>query len=126
VRRERRLGRSGLGGGPPPSPGGALPWPDAHTVGGWWNRQFNPEIDLVGADRAPGATRILFCGSLKWLGTPFDTHDLHQLQADARHIPGYDPAHTGTIVVTRSGANLPAGIVDAVWGPDDVVRAWPV
>lgn len=103
---------------------GFLPWPDAHTVGSWWNRQFNPEIDLVGADRAPVASQIHFCGSLKWLATPFDTRDLHELQQGARYIPGYDPQHTGLIVVTRSGANLPTGIVDAVWGPDDVVRAW--
>jgi AAA+ ATPase superfamily predicted ATPase len=103
---------------------GALPWPGAHTVGGWWNRQFNPEIDLVGADRAPVASQIYFCGSLKWLGTPFDARDLHQLQEGARRIPGFDPAHTGLVIVTRSGTNLPSGIVDAVWGPDDVVRAW--
>ena len=103
---------------------GALPWPEAQAVGGWWNRQFNPEIDLVGADRAPIASRIHFCGSLKWLGTPFDTHDLHQLQEGARHIPGFDASHTGLLVVTRSGASLPADAVTAVWGPDDVVAAW--
>ncbi|GLW35576.1 ATP-binding protein [Actinoplanes regularis] len=103
---------------------GSLPWPDAHAVGGWWNRQFNPEIDLVGADRAPVASRIHFCGSLKWLGTAFGTRDLHQLQEGARQIPGFDAAHTGLVVVTRSGAELPAGIVDVVWGPDDIVGAW--
>jgi len=42
---------------------GVLPWPEAQVVGGWWNRQFNPEIDLVGGDRAPGASRVHFCGS---------------------------------------------------------------
>jgi hypothetical protein len=104
---------------------GALPWPDTQAIGGWWNRQFNPEIDLIGADRAPVATRIHFCGSLKWLGTPFDTHDLHQLREGARQVPGFDEAHTGLLAVTRSGANLPAGAVDLIWGPDDVVAAWP-
>ena len=103
---------------------GTLPWPDAQTVGGWWNRQFNPEIDLVGADRAPIASQIHFCGSLKWLGTPFDTRDLHQLQEGARHVPGFDASRTGLIAVTRSGANLPADSVHVVWGPDDVVAAW--
>jgi hypothetical protein len=29
----------------------ALPWPAAGTVGGWWNRAFDPEIDLIGAER---------------------------------------------------------------------------
>jgi Archaea bacterial proteins of unknown function len=33
-------------------------WPDTEAVGGWWNRQNNPEIDLVGADRAPTARNI--------------------------------------------------------------------
>jgi hypothetical protein len=102
---------------------GALPWPDAQVVGGWWNRQFNPEIDLVGADRAPVASRIHFCGSVKWLGTPFDSHDLHHLRDGARQVPGFDDA-AGLLAVTRSGADIPAGAVDVVWGPDDVVAAW--
>jgi hypothetical protein len=104
--------------------GGTLPWPDAQVVGGWWNRQFDPEIDLVGADRAPIASRIHFCGSLKWLGTPFDTHDLNRLREGARQVPGFDAAHTGLIVVSRSGAELLDQAVDAVWGPGDVVAAW--
>ena len=103
---------------------GSLPWPDVQAVGGWWNRQFNPEIDLVGADRAPIASQIHFCGSLKWLGTPFDAHDLRQLREGARQVPGFDASHTGLIAVTRSGADLPADAVDVVWGPDDVVSAW--
>ncbi|WP_305787096.1 ATP-binding protein [Symbioplanes lichenis] len=104
---------------------GSLPWPETQVVGGWWNRQFNPEINLVGADRAPVATRILFCGSLKWLGTPFDAHDLQRLREGARQVPGFDPAGTGLVVVSRSGADLPPGAVDAVWGPDDLVGVWP-
>lgn len=103
---------------------GAPPWPEAQVVGGWWNRQFDPEIDLVGADRAPVASRIHFCGSVKWLARPFDTHDLHQLREGARQVPGFDAAHTGLIAVTRSGADLPASAVDVVWGPGDVVAAW--
>jgi hypothetical protein len=103
---------------------GTLPWPQTQAVGGWWNRQFNPEIDLVGADRASVASQIHFCGSLKWPGSPFDTHDLRQLQEGARHIPGFDASHTGLIAVSRSGADLPADAVDVVWSPDDVVAAW--
>jgi hypothetical protein len=103
---------------------GTLPWPQTQAVGGWWNPQFNPEIDLVGADRAPVASQIHFCGSLKWPGSPFDTHDLRQLQEGARHIPGFDASHTGLIAVSRSGADLPADAVDVVWSPDDVVAAW--
>src|SRR6202453_3298372 len=43
-------------------------WPDTEAVGGWWNRQNNPEIDLVGADRAPTARNIHFLGSIKMAG----------------------------------------------------------
>jgi hypothetical protein len=103
---------------------GSLPWPQAQAVGGWWNRRFNPEIDMVGADRAPVASRIHFCGSLKWLGTPFDAHDLRGLREGAREVPGFDASHTGLIAVSRSGVDLPADAVDVVWGPDDIVAAW--
>ncbi|MBT0772924.1 ATP-binding protein [Kineosporia sp. J2-2] len=103
---------------------GSVPWPQTQTVGGWWNRQFNPEIDLVGADRGPIATEIYFCGSLKWLGTPFDAHDLRKLQEGAAEVPGFSPSRSGLMVVSRSGAHLPDGAVDVVWTPEDVVDAW--
>lgn len=54
----------------------AFPWPDAEAIGGWWNRQFDPEIDIVGADRSPVAKRLYFAGSIKWLASPFDDRDL--------------------------------------------------
>ncbi|MDY7083606.1 MAG: hypothetical protein SYR96_00730 [Actinomycetota bacterium] len=103
---------------------GSLPWPDVQVVGGWWNRQFNHEVDLVGADRGPVASRIDFCGSLKWLGTAFDAHDLRRLREDVRQVPGFEAGRTGLVVVSRCGAEVPDGSVDAVWGPDDVVAAW--
>jgi hypothetical protein len=103
---------------------GALPWPGLQVVGGWWNRRFDPEVDLVGADRAAPATLLHFCGSLKWLGTPFDAHDLRELEEGVRQVPGFDESRTGLIAVTRSGVSLPRGAVQLVWGPDDVVGAW--
>jgi AAA+ ATPase superfamily predicted ATPase len=105
---------------------GTLPWPDAQAVGGWWNRQFNPEIDLVGADHSPVATRIHFTGSIKWLGTPFDQHDLATHHAAAAQIPGHTPGSTGTVIVSLSGISntIDARSVEVVWGPGDVVDAW--
>lgn len=41
-----------------------LPWPGATAVGGWRNRAFDPEIDLVGADRAPVASQLSYVGSV--------------------------------------------------------------
>jgi hypothetical protein len=104
---------------------GNLPWPEVGAVGGWWNRQFDPEIDLVGVDKSPVANEILFVGSIKWLSSPFDHRDLAALRASAPAVPGHT-ARTGTVVAARSGfANgLDAVSVDLRWGPTDLVDAW--
>lgn len=105
---------------------GTLPWPDVEAVGGWWNRQFDPEVDLVGADRAPVAQRLHFVGSVKWLGTPFDGHDLDELERSAAAVPGFTPGRTGLAVVSLSGT-APALELDRThlrWGPDEVVASW--
>jgi uncharacterized protein len=39
-------------------------------------------------------------------------------------IPGFQPGTSGLVVVSRSGADLPAGAADLIWGPDDIVQAW--
>jgi hypothetical protein len=105
---------------------GAFPWTDPEVVGGWWNRRFDPEIDLVGADRAPTADRIDFAGSVKWQSNPFDAHDLRALRNGAGHVPGFDPGRTGLVVATLSGitADLRTEAVDLVWRPSDVTDAW--
>ena len=103
-------------------PGGLFP--EVTEVGGWWNRQNNPEIDLIGADAEPVARRIAFVGSVKWRDeTPFRARDLAELAASAQHVPGARDA--ALVCVSRQ---LPTGAaVDglaACWGPDDVVAAW--
>ncbi|MDT0320912.1 ATP-binding protein [Streptomyces millisiae] len=105
---------------------GALPWPDTEAVGGWWNRQFAPEVDLVGADRGPVAERLCFAGSIKWLGTPFDDHDLAQLHRDTAQVPGFLPGHTGLAIVSRAGLarGVDADRVELCWGPDEVVASY--
>ena len=104
---------------------GALPWPDTQAVGGWWNRQFNPEIDLVGADRSPVATRIYFTGSIKWLATAFDHHDLAAHHAATSQVPGYSAGQTGTVVVSLSGVRPGTSQDDMeVWRAHEVVEAW--
>jgi hypothetical protein len=105
---------------------GALPWDSVAVVGGWWNRQFDPEVGLVGADRAPVAQQTLFVGSIKWLSSAFDHHDLVELIRCARRVPGFAPGQTGLVVVSRSGLSddYVRREVDVVWGPGDVVGAW--
>ncbi|MCE7008856.1 AAA family ATPase [Kibdelosporangium philippinense] len=102
---------------------GTLPWPDVTAVGAWWNRQFDPEIDLIGADRAPVAQRLFFAGSIKWLGSPFDNHDLAALRQAATHAPGFTHGETGTAVVSLAGAVSGDG-ADLMWGPSDVLGSW--
>ncbi|MGI5285362.1 ATP-binding protein [Nonomuraea polychroma] len=104
----------------------ALPndaWPDTEEVGGWWNRQNNPEIDLVGADKGPTAGHIHFVGSIKWLDNrPFDRHDYDELTRNAHFVPG-TAVDTPLIAVSRAGAA--AGLpLDQVWGPEDLLAVW--
>jgi len=98
-------------------------WPDTEALGGWWNRQHNPEIDLVGADREPVARRIHFLGSVKWLeNRPFGRQDYDSLARGMLAVPGAGPA-TPLVAVSRSGftADLPLA---AFWGPQDLLSAW--
>lgn len=105
---------------------GELPWPDVTVVGGWWNRQHNPEVDLVGADRSPVAGRIDFAGSIKWIGSAFDRHDLESLRHSANHVPGYETGRSGLAVVSLSGADIGTDEVDLVWGPDEITDCWKI
>jgi hypothetical protein len=98
-------------------------WPETEAVGGWWNRQNNPEIDLVGADREPVAGAVHFVGSVKWLESrPFGPRDYDALARDVLAVPGAAP-DTPLVAVSRCGVTdgLPLA---AHWGPDDLVRAW--
>lgn len=98
-------------------------WPQAEAVGGWWNRQNNPEIDLVGADREPVARTVQFLGSVKWLESqPFDRHDYGSLVRDMLAVPGARP-ETALVAVSRGGVTDGLPLV-ASWGPDDLLRAW--
>jgi uncharacterized protein len=93
------------------------------ALGGYWNRQNNPEIDLVGADRAPVASRIDFIGSIKWLeDKPFGSRDYDELVRDLLAVPGAQP-DTPLVAVSRCGVAEGTPIA-AHWGPADLVRAW--
>lgn len=102
-----------------------LPWPGASAVGGWWNRAFDPEIDLVGADRAPVARTLYYAGSVKWLDQPFDSHDLAALQRGAGQLPGFEHGGTALVAVSRAGfAERAADQLALRWQPSDVVSAF--
>ncbi|MEU7000253.1 DUF234 domain-containing protein [Nonomuraea sp. NPDC046570] len=104
----------------------ALPddrWPDTEEIGGWWNRQNNPEIDLVGADKGPVAGQIHFVGSIKWFDNRlFDRHDYDQLVKDGSFVPGATP-ETPRIAISRAG--FESGVpVDQCWGPEELLGVW--
>jgi hypothetical protein len=102
-----------------------LPWAEAVAVGGWWNRAFEPEIDLIGADRAPVAGKIYYAGSVKWLDRPFDERDLAVLQRGAVAVPGFEPGHTALVAVSRAGVSAGAARqLVLCWEPHDVVTAF--
>jgi AAA+ ATPase superfamily predicted ATPase len=105
---------------------GALPWDDVETVGGWWNRRFDPEVDLVGADRGPVARKIGFVGSIKWLASPFDRHDLSNLTRAAPQVPGFTLGTTGLVAATLSGLSPDAdnGNITLCWGPEETIQSW--
>ncbi|MFC8512394.1 ATP-binding protein [Streptomyces sp. NPDC057257] len=98
-------------------------WPGTEAIGGWWNRQNNPEIDLIGADRDPVAGTVHFAGSIKWLESqPFGRREYDTLVRDVLTVPGTDP-DTPLVAVSRAGVtdDLPLA---AHWGPEDLVDAW--
>ncbi|MCW3840905.1 ATP-binding protein [Micromonospora yasonensis] len=101
-------------------PPGRLP-PETAVVGGYWTRTNDPEIDLVGADRAPVAKLVTFVGSIKWLENgPFDAHDLGRLLRHRAQLPGADEA-TPLVAVSRSGRSVD-GVT--VLTPEDLLTAW--
>ncbi|MCI4064546.1 ATP-binding protein [Micromonospora sp. R77] len=101
-------------------PAGLLP-EEAAVIGGYWTRTNDPEIDLVGADRAPVARSITFVGSIKWLEHgPFDTHDLGRLLLHRSRLPGADE-RTGLVAVSRSGRAV-EGVT--LLTPEDLLTAW--
>ncbi|WP_415080655.1 ATP-binding protein [Micropruina sp.] len=88
------------------------------VVGGYWTRTNDPEIDIVVADRAPVARKILAVGSIKWLENAlFDSHDLARLQAHRLQLPGA-AVDVPLIAVSRSGCAV-GGVV--CLGPDDLI-----
>lgn len=98
-------------------PDGQLP--AAPAVGAYWTRSKDIEVDIVGADRAPVARRLLFLGSIKWLNASFDDHDLVALQRQ-RSLLTDEPI---PLVAASRGGVTCAGLT-ATYDPGDLVMAW--
>jgi hypothetical protein len=101
-------------------PAGALP-EGTNAIGGYWTRTNDPEIDLVGADRAPVAQRVTMVGSVKWLESkPFDARDHARLIVHRSQVPGADES-TPLIAVARAGCSV-ADLT--ALSPEDLLQAW--
>ncbi|GAA4918837.1 hypothetical protein GCM10023223_43910 [Stackebrandtia albiflava] len=93
----------------------------SNTVGAYWTRTNDPEIDVVGADRAPIAKQITVVGSIKWLeNKPFDRRDLARLLVHRDRLPGADDG-TPLLAVARSGCTA-TGVHHL--GPERLLTAW--
>ncbi|RKN45909.1 DUF234 domain-containing protein [Streptomyces hoynatensis] len=76
------------------------------VVGGYWTRNNDPEIDLVGADRKPVAKRVTVVGFIKWLEhKPFDARDLARVVVHRSQLPGADE-DTPLLAVARGAWHL--------------------
>ncbi|MBB5870670.1 AAA+ ATPase superfamily predicted ATPase [Allocatelliglobosispora scoriae] len=101
-------------------------WPDVNEIGGWWPRSNIPELDIVGADRAPVADRILFVGSIKWRDQgAFTAADLAALATNATAVPGTGAA-TQLVAVSRNGVDADVTGLAQCWTADDLIAAWQV
>ncbi|EST22118.1 ATPase [Streptomycetaceae bacterium MP113-05] len=95
--------------------------PGTNSIGGYWTRTNDPEIDLVGADRSPIAKKVTFVGSIKWLeNKPFDSRDLARLVKHRSQLPGADDS-TPLLALTRTRSTAP-DIPHLT--PADLLSAW--
>jgi uncharacterized protein len=91
------------------------------AIGGYWTRTNNPEVDLIGADRAPVGKHIAFVGSIKWRDNqPFDERDLADLVTYRAQVPGAVES-TPLVVVSRSGTRVATPLM---LGPEELLAAW--
>ncbi len=94
----------------------------ARFVGGYWTRDNQVEVDLVGGRGEHGSDVIDFVGSVKWKDRgQFDRDDFSRLVAHRERVPGAT-ATTGLVGVSRTGFNVEG--LDARLEPRDLVDAW--
>jgi len=94
---------------------------DGPVVGSYWTRSGLPEIDIVLADRAPVADRVLGVGAIKWREhEPFDDHDYGELLMHRSQLPGAGKP-TPVFALSRSGSSV-SGV--RIFDPEELLSAW--
>jgi hypothetical protein len=103
--------------------GSDLGYAEVGEVGGWWNRQNNPEIDIVAMNRDGRGTAVTFVGSIKWRESQaFGRREYADLVRDAAQVPGVDD-ETELLAVTRTGT-VGDEVPIRCLGPDGLLNAW--
>lgn len=94
---------------------------DVGQVGGWWNRNNNPEVDIVAARDAQGRN-IAAVGTVKWReNTPITRTDVVGLHQAKAVIPG--AADALLLGVCPAGAHPNAGL-DLELSAQQLLTAW--
>jgi len=99
------------------------------TVGAFWNRSGNIEVDVALRSEDPSA-RIALIASIKWRkNAPFTARDAHALRKHQLLVPGTDE-RTVLLAVSASGfepglqEKLQAGDSWITWSPKELMHAW--
>jgi uncharacterized protein len=93
----------------------------ARHVGGYWTRNNQVEVDLIGAD-SPVPRTISFVGSIKWRERArFTASDTRALSEQRATVPGAEDALL--VGVSRSGFAADAAL-DVALSADDLIAAW--
>lgn len=99
--------------------------PDARYVGGYWTRQNEPEIDLIGADKQDPPAKVAFIGSIKWREDhrSFGWHEINDIRAKAASVAGVTPS-TPVVGVSRSAFGPGHEELALALTAEDVIAAW--
>jgi uncharacterized protein len=95
---------------------------DAHTVGSYWTRDGNVEVDLVGVEGTAKQRRVSLLGSIKWRERkPFAGRDASALASQRRMVPGTDE---DTVLIAVSSSGFDVRDIPVRLGPQDLLDAW--
>lgn len=98
--------------------------PGAAYVRGYWTRQSDPEIDLVGADKPDPPARIAFLGSIKWREERrFGWHEINELRSKATRVASVGVS-TPIVGVSRAGFEAGRETLALALEPRDLLTAW--
>lgn len=99
--------------------------PGARYVGGYWTRQNEPEIDLIGADKWDPPANVAFIGSIKWRKghRPFGWREINDVRARASIVAGVTPS-TPVVGVSRSTFDTGGEGLALALTPEDLLGAW--